>query len=148
MKFCSKRRFKRLRRQLIKEMRKVVDNPNEFIKHIDSLQLLYYRFFDDETTKTDRRVEGYLQTKGLPTMIDIQGVLQMRQQIKEDNLVVIEYTDKVDAMEIQISDLQEYVVLQVSEMKTLRNQVQKKLRVLQQITVTDAKRVRKSKNIN
>lgn len=148
MNFCKKRYFKRLRRIILKEMIKLLESPNEYIKSLDSLQLLYYRFLDDETQEVDKKVEGYLQTKGLPTLLDIQGILKMRQQIQEDNETVLRVVDKIEEIDVKVSDLQEYVILQVNEMKNLRNQVQKKLRCLQQLTVSDSKRIRQNRNIN
>ena len=140
----TRRRFKKARRMLVNQLKELLESPTKYLKTIEELQALYYSFFDDTKTKLDcdRVLAGYLVHKGLLSPNEVNDEIDRIQQIKEDNVFVVELKDMLVEMNKRIDDLEQYTIINTDEMKKIRNTIQKKIRTLQTINQSKPKKQR------
>lgn len=142
MSCLNNRKFRKLRRRIKNKMRKVTDNPTEYLNKVNELNILYCMYKGDDRQERNKKIDGYLISKGLLSIGEIEEERKSREDIKEDNKYVKEVRELYEDMNNKLIELQEYVVLNVEDMKKTRILVQKKIRILSQIS--ESKRIKRS----
>ena len=122
--------FRRTRKGLIKKLANPELSPEDFLNLYQDLHDLFFnnnkKDYDEE--QIERIVHAYLVSKGIERNANQEIVDRIA--VKEDNVVVRELVDKMILLEDNMETLQTFVVKNVEDMKTMRNNVNKKLRVL------------------
>ena len=135
---CLFGNFKRTRKSLIKKLKNPELSPEDFLGFYEDLcDLFFDNHKDYEKRKIERVVQAYLVSKGIERNPNQE--ITDKIVIREDNEVVRELVDKMMVLEDNMETLQTFVVKNIEDMKTMRNNVNKKLRVLSNIQENNKK---------
>jgi len=140
--------YKLKKSKLLKQLKKSIENPDDYLQHYNTFLSIFKKYkgkkYDGD--KLEEMFNNFIMSKGLKKIEEVVEELKLRDEVKNDNYVVLEIRNRIENTEEQMRTLQELVIKTVEDNKKLKNLVTEKLKFLNNLN--EKKQVRNRTTIS